>query len=96
METVWEVLVTEGDSVKYLIEFEGNDFQISASFIVFEVVSWEVDSNAPSDVEKYLKGYVKWDGCSHFWFGDDDGYMHLCGREDFDRIKASLIGIRVW
>lgn len=28
-----------------------------------------------------MNGFVKWDGCSHFYFGDpeNDGYLHLCG-----------------
>lgn len=30
---------------------------------------------------KYIHGSVKWDGCSHFYFGDPEnsGYIHLCG-----------------
>lgn len=28
-----------------------------------------------------IKASIKWDGCSHVWFGEkgDSGYMHLCG-----------------
>lgn len=27
---------------------------------------------------RYLDGYVKWDNCCHYWFGEKDGYLHLC------------------
>lgn len=42
------------------------------------------DDKATTKVEEantYLHGCVKWDGCSHFYFGDGDnsGYLHLCG-----------------
>lgn len=26
-----------------------------------------------------MTGFIKWDGCSHYYFGDSDGYLHLCG-----------------
>ena len=29
-----------------------------------------------------VRAYMKWDSCEHFWFGDEDGYMHLCGVAD--------------
>jgi len=28
----------------------------------------------------YMTGMVKWDGCSHYYFGDEEGYIHLCGK----------------
>jgi hypothetical protein len=31
------------------------------------------------EAENFVRGSIKWDGCSHVWFGDDDGYLHLCG-----------------
>ena len=40
------------------------------------------------EVEPYLKCSIKWDGCSHFWFGDEgekDGYLHICGHGDFSQ-----------
>lgn len=30
------------------------------------------------EAQTCLEGMVKWDGCSHYNFGED-GYMHLCG-----------------
>lgn len=43
--------------------------------------------------ERYFAGSVKWDGCSHVYFGDDNGYLHLCGREHFDRIASVLLQV---
>jgi hypothetical protein len=51
-------------------------------FIVWQVNSWEQDLT-PYEKEKYFSGSIKWDGCSHVWFGEDsppDGYLHLCGK----------------
>jgi len=80
-----EVLIKEGDCVTFLIEFEDGDFEASATFNVFEVSSWNAENNEVLDTEHYLKGYIKWDGCSHIWFGDEDGYLHLCGKTCFEK-----------
>lgn len=32
---------------------------------------------------RYIQGFVKWDGCSHINFGEEDGYIHLCGSRSF-------------
>lgn len=44
-----------------------------------ENVCYEIDC-----AETYLHGSVKWDGCSHYYFGNNDikGYLHLCGGGD--------------
>lgn len=55
--------------------------------VVEEVGSWSVDEpNTPLSWDPYLKFYMKWDGCCHVWFGENDsespdGYLHLCGPE---------------
>ena len=35
----------------------------------------------------YVNGFIKFDGCSHFYFGDPDneGYIHLCGGDAYER-----------
>lgn len=35
----------------------------------------------------YLRGFIKWDLCSHYYFGEDEnpGYLHLCGPEAIKR-----------
>lgn len=56
--------------------------EYSISFIVHEITGWSED-NEPAGFEDYLSGTIKWDGCSHIWFGEDqgdkDGYIHMCG-----------------
>jgi hypothetical protein len=55
---------------------------------VDEVISWEMDGT-PAEFEPYLSCVIKWDSCSHFHFGgladhgQRDGYLHLCGVQDF-------------
>lgn len=51
---------------------------------VSQVVSWEASGDVPVDLEPYFEATIKWDGCSHIWFGaiegeSRDGYLHLCG-----------------
>lgn len=31
---------------------------------------------------RYVDGFCKWDKCCHFWFGDEDAYLHLCDQVD--------------
>lgn len=40
--------------------------------------------------ERFIDGYIKWDGCSHFWFGDSDGYLHLCGKSVIEAARFVL------
>lgn len=46
----------------------------------------------PHDAEPLVNGTVKWDGCSHVFFGeaDNSGYIHLCGREAWDTLVDVL------
>lgn len=44
--------------------------------------------------ERYVEGFVKWDGCSHVSFGADEDYqLHLCGRSDFNKLTSILVAI---
>lgn len=47
----------------------------------------------PLAAARYVSGSVKWDGCSHVNFGDDQGYLHVCGREGFDKLANILAQI---
>lgn len=80
-----ETLIKTGEYVDFLIEFE-EDTESSANFKVYEVITWTGDTVEPSETELYLKGLIKWDGCSHIWFGgeDKDGYIHICGKSRWD------------
>lgn len=50
------------------------------------------------DIELYVSGTIKWDGCSHVWFGNKeekgyDGYLHLCGEycwENHNKLMSYL------
>jgi len=54
----------------------------SWEFATFVITSWDMNDN-PVELEEYISGFIKWDGCSHFYFGEDqDGYLHLCGADD--------------
>lgn len=63
------------------------------SFTVHEVIAWTAE-NKPDDFELYLHGTIKWDGCSHVWFGNNqeepDGYQHLCGKMYWKRHCAVM------
>lgn len=49
--------------------------------------SGDFSGNILEDAQPYLTGFIKWDGCSHFYFGDE-GYLHLCG---FIRIQKLIV-----
>lgn len=49
--------------------------------------SGDFSENILEDAQPYLTGFIKWDGCSHFYFGDE-GYLHLCG---FVRIQKLIV-----
>lgn len=62
-----------------------------ANVVAYEICGRDCESNAPIfenspdslthvGAESYLTAMIKWDGCSHFNFGDKDGYIHLCGQ----------------
>ncbi len=50
------------------------------------------DKSTPdiTKANKYISGIIKWDGCSHLYFGDRDGYIHACGSSDVLRIGKIL------
>lgn len=76
------ILIEDDGCIRFIIEItENKDHFIN--FNVEEVISWTMKGKV-SSTEHYIKGYVKWDGCSHFWFGDKDGYLHLCGKSSWD------------
>lgn len=74
-----EILLKEDDHITFMYEID----DISETHIditVFEINQWSLD-NEPhiESSEKYLSAYIKSDACSHWWFGDSDKYLHLCG-----------------
>ena len=82
-------ILTSGDDLQYRMEFE-----------IYEVCSWECDDdNTPAETELYLEGTIKWDGCSHVWFGEKDendnrdGYLHLCGKTYWKRHAELMLKV---
>jgi hypothetical protein len=45
------------------------------------------------NAERYVEGFVKWDGCSHVCFGNEDAQLHLCGKSEFDKLATILAAI---
>lgn len=82
-----EVLLKGDSHDTFVIDIEDGDHETCIKFKVFEVASWDSDTKMPIDQELYLEGYIKWDGCSHFWFGDEDSYIHMCGKQCFENHK---------
>jgi hypothetical protein len=52
------------------------------------------DAHVPATdgARRFVHGTVGWDGCSHVYFGDgnEEGYLHLCGRGDWDALRRVL------
>jgi hypothetical protein len=80
-----EALLIEDGAITFQIEFENIDDNY-VSFSVYESVSFHED-NVVADTELYLKGDIKWDGCSNFWFTDG---LHLCGKAYFETHKKVM------
>lgn len=78
------------DMFRATIEDGATDYWFGA--VVDEVTTWGEDGS-PIEFEPYLHCTIKWDSCSHFRFGEPasgprgnrDGYLHLCGADDFRR-----------
>lgn len=47
-----------------------------------------------SEAQTAFEGYIKWDACSHVTFGDEDGYLHLCGGRSWKNIIEAIN--RIW
>ena len=45
------------------------------------------------NAERYVDGFVKWDGCSHVRFGDENAQLHVCGKSAFDKLATVLAAI---
>lgn len=77
--------------MEFLIEVE-EDVECSMDFKVYEVSSCECDlEHTPIDTELYIHGTIRWDGCSHVYFGNSsengisNGYLHLCGKRCWEK-----------
>ena len=85
-----EALIEKDGYINYLIETD-KDKEYNLSFKIYQVISWTGEkNNDPGDIELFISGFIKWDGCSHLYFGDGDGYLHLCGKAYFKELKEVL------
>jgi len=60
---------------------------------VFDVPQYEIKGSTCGDTTPdislswpIIELTIKWDGCSHWYFGNDKGaYIHICGRETMNK-----------
>lgn len=50
-------------------------------------------TNDLGEAQRLVEGMVKWDGCAHYNFGDDNGYLHLCGAANVEDLARLLTEI---
>ena len=77
----------------------------SMNFFVAEINGWNDDgylytakgavssaehTRNPAEARRFFEGSVKWDGCSHIEFGDESGYLHMCGKLYFTKLAYAL------
>jgi len=84
-----ETFIEKDGQVQFQYTIESYDDH-HITFLVYEVNSWSMNPetnefDVVSDTDLYLRAYMKWDGCYHFWFGDNDGYLHLCGNDYIEK-----------
>lgn len=51
--------------------------EVTITFDVFEVISWDCKTHKPIDTEKFMNVYLNWYGCMDICFNDS---MHFCGK----------------
>jgi hypothetical protein len=65
-------------------------------FNVYEIVEFQ-ESSTPGTIEPYLHGYVKFDGCSNWYFDQQDRVMlHGCTRADVLRFGEIMAACWDW
>lgn len=96
------VAKVESHHVEFTV-YEINGFGINKSTGEFDVPLWrkkDADCNAETvdtlyESEPYLHGSVKWDGCSNWYFDEQDRVMlHACDRENL--LAIGEIMARCW
>ena len=84
------LIVIDGKPL-FIVE-TGADKSYCLTFEVYEVNDWDKD-NKPVGDEIYMKGSIKWDGCCNIFFGDENGYVHICAQVKLDYMKEVLDAI---
>jgi len=81
-----ELFYTDNGYPEFIIEVKKDSGEFAAFINVYESTTHDAETKMPCDCEPYLSAYIKWDSCCHFHFcdlsfGDENGYLHLCGAE---------------
>lgn len=42
------------------------------------------------EAKPLIRGCIGWDACSHVYFGEEDGYIHMCGKETWIQVTECL------
>ena len=66
--------------------YPNNDTQ---GFTTFDTLNDGSFTDKFEDGDDYISGTVKWDGCSHYYFGDE-GYLHLCGKQPIKCLQETI------
>jgi hypothetical protein len=74
---------------EYHVDFTVEEVIWMPEFLEDGTVAWGWDGSgkplprSEEATELYVRGFIKWDTCSHFYFGEksNPGYLHLCGPE---------------
>lgn len=59
----------------------------------YELKNGNSSNDVTYDLEKaqtLFCGTIKWDACSHVTFGDNDGYIHLCGKYSWKNLQEAM------
>lgn len=92
------------DEIDYFVitEYES----ASMKFRAYKIVAWGENDEAcfqhfddrgcsysdPKLPEPDISGFIKWDGCGHWDFGEG-GYLHLCGMKAVQEFQAVVAWI---
>jgi hypothetical protein len=48
------------------------------------------DTENLDEAQTMLHGTIKWDACSHLYFGDEGGYLHVCGGNSWRQLQTVI------
>lgn len=90
-------------ALEFVVVAQVNEYDVE--FSVFDIKAFNVgrkNSNPSQDIDvnlaqRYLHGWVKWDGCSDFHFDEQERhYLHGCSRQDILRIGEIMATCWDW
>jgi hypothetical protein len=75
------IMDREGKSISFeIFQIAGRSVNTGENY--FYAKNARSSDNTTTDIDEaqtLIRGWIKWDACSHINFGDKDGYIHLCG-----------------